>query len=113
MVNLRLTKMELEEIIVWGRHYQDKAEEVGMPYDEDEKKLLQKLRKARDKKPQKIETIVIRQDITFEQAKEEISEFLKKHKEADLEKIQDELRLDMELIVDVLKSMQEERKIKL
>jgi len=36
MVNLRLTKMQVNEILVWAETYRSQCEEVGMGFDKDE-----------------------------------------------------------------------------
>jgi hypothetical protein len=36
MVYLRLTKMQVQEILLWAQHYRDMLKEVGMGFDRDE-----------------------------------------------------------------------------
>ena len=43
MVNLKLTKMQIQEILVWGAHYSDMVKEVGMKFEKDEIELYAKI----------------------------------------------------------------------
>lgn len=43
MVNLKLTKMQVQEILVWGAHYSDMIKEVGMKFEKDEVELYLKI----------------------------------------------------------------------
>ena len=47
MVNLRITKLELEQLILWGSAYRDSSGEVRVPFEPDELKLIEKLKAAR------------------------------------------------------------------
>lgn len=42
-MNLRLTKMEVQELRLWGYAYKEKQEETGLKFEEDQKKILTKL----------------------------------------------------------------------
>lgn len=41
---LRVSKAELRQLILWGSEYERHALEVGVPFQEDERKLLRQLR---------------------------------------------------------------------
>lgn len=43
MATLRLTKNEIQELLVWGTKYNDMIKEIGMKFREDEIKLYTKL----------------------------------------------------------------------
>jgi hypothetical protein len=45
MVQLIITKTELDQIILWGIHYQNMAAKVKLPFEPDETRLIEKLRK--------------------------------------------------------------------
>lgn len=52
MVTIRVTKEELELLILWTSTAKQRAREVDVPFEGDEDKLLAKLRSAR--KPEKV-----------------------------------------------------------
>jgi len=43
MVNLRLTKMQIQEILLWGVTHNDMLKEVGMAFEKDQIKLYIKI----------------------------------------------------------------------
>ena len=45
MVKLIITKTELDQLILWGRHYEDRSKSIGLPFEPDETRLIEKLRK--------------------------------------------------------------------
>ncbi len=45
MVKIVITKTELDMILLWGHHYQDMAAKVKLPFEPDETRLIEKLRK--------------------------------------------------------------------
>lgn len=45
MVKLIIKRGELDQLILWGRHYQAMAEKARLPFEPDEVRLLEKLRK--------------------------------------------------------------------
>ena len=45
MVKLIITKVELEEILLWGKSYERMSENAKLPFEPDEKRLMEKLRK--------------------------------------------------------------------
>jgi hypothetical protein len=45
MVKLIITKTELDQIILWGLDYQKMASQAKLPFEPDETRLLEKLRK--------------------------------------------------------------------
>jgi hypothetical protein len=47
MVTLRLKKMEVQHIILWGERYRDISKEIGIPFEKDENDLLNKLNEYR------------------------------------------------------------------
>jgi len=49
MVNLRLKKAEVQELRLWGSVFKNSQEEIGMKWEEDQKKLLTKLNFAVNK----------------------------------------------------------------
>lgn len=55
--------------------------------------------------------IVIR-ELSYPQAKKEVEMFIKTAKTTDLEKIQDSLRIDLRLIVKIVKELEKENKIR-
>jgi hypothetical protein len=48
-MRLILNKRELQELALWGSVYKTKTEEVGMKFEEDQIRLLEKIEKL--KKP--------------------------------------------------------------
>ena len=46
MVNLRLKKMEVQELRLWGHYYKKSQAEIGLGWDEDQKELIIKLNLA-------------------------------------------------------------------
>lgn len=48
MVNLRVSKHELEMLILWAKIHKDYAETLGVPLEQDELYLIKKLRKAKE-----------------------------------------------------------------
>jgi metal-responsive CopG/Arc/MetJ family transcriptional regulator len=72
------------------------------------------IREATEKYIQEVggmKVIEIRQNVTLKDARTEILAYLKEHKEAETFDIANDLRLDLNLTVKVLKSLWEERKI--
>lgn len=49
MVNLRLKKMELQELRLWAYAYRDEQINTGVVWEEDQENLLTKLNLALDK----------------------------------------------------------------
>jgi len=47
MVTLRLTKMELQELKLWGVTYKNMQEETGLKWDDDQERILEKLKKVK------------------------------------------------------------------
>lgn len=47
MVTLRLSKMKVQELKLWGASYKIMQEETGLKWEEDQEKLLQQLRKVK------------------------------------------------------------------
>jgi len=45
MVKLIITKGDLEEILLWGKSYERMSENAKLPFEPDEKRLMEKLRK--------------------------------------------------------------------
>ncbi len=45
---LRISKTDLEQIILWGASYKDMCEEVAVPFEKDEDDLLDWLKQKRD-----------------------------------------------------------------
>ena len=43
MVNLKLTKMQIQEILVWAGHYRTMLKEIRMGFDKDEIELHLKI----------------------------------------------------------------------
>ena len=43
MVTLRLTKMEVQELKLWGNVYKIAQEETGVNWEEDQERLMKKL----------------------------------------------------------------------
>ncbi len=58
-----------------------------------------------------LKIIEIRENVSFKQAGEEILAYLKEHKEAETFDIANDLRLDLDTTVKVLKALWEERKV--
>jgi hypothetical protein len=44
MVTIRFKPMEIQEILLWGKEYREKQEDVGMHWDDDQQKIIEKLR---------------------------------------------------------------------
>lgn len=44
-----LTKAEVQNILLWASHYQILAEETSVPLEEDELRMINKLKVIRDK----------------------------------------------------------------
>lgn len=44
-----ISKLELQQLILWGNIAQDNAKEYNVPFEVDEFKLLEKLRKLRER----------------------------------------------------------------
>ena len=57
MVNLRLTKMQVQEICLWGQWYQDHMKELRVPFESDEIELLVKLRASIGRSPDGLEPL--------------------------------------------------------
>jgi hypothetical protein len=49
-MKLIINKREIQELALWGYHYKDKCEEVRIPFEADENKLLAKIDKLRGKR---------------------------------------------------------------
>ena len=47
MVTLRLTKMEVQELKLWGVTYKNMQEETGLKWDDDQERILEKLKKVK------------------------------------------------------------------
>jgi len=47
MVTLQLTKMELQELKLWGVTYKNMQEETGLKWDDDQERILEKLKKVK------------------------------------------------------------------
>ncbi|GEM_PF-4061081 len=81
------------------------------------KEETNKLRKEVDELRLKLggndEHIVFIREINRNQAKKEIDEFIKTNKTTDLIDIQNKLGIDLELIVDIVKELNKEGKVKL
>jgi len=58
------------------------------------------------------EKVILIREVPYGKAKSEIEQFVKEHETTDLEAIQDALRLDLELIVKIVKELEIEKKIK-
>ena len=50
MVTIRFKEIEVQELLLWGKDYKDGQESVGMDWDEDQQKIVGKLRKSIGKK---------------------------------------------------------------
>lgn len=46
MVTIRFKEMEVQELLLWGQEYREKQEEVGLSWDPDQKKIIDKLNKS-------------------------------------------------------------------
>lgn len=51
MVSVRLTRLETQQLVLWGRMAEGRALDVGVPFEPDEVRLLEKLRDAVDRSP--------------------------------------------------------------
>lgn len=49
MVSLRLKRIELQQLILWGKSYRKKCRELMVPFQADEKELLKKLHEIRER----------------------------------------------------------------
>jgi hypothetical protein len=49
MVILRITKSELEQLILWGSEYLNTAKDCRVPFEPEETRLLEWLREKRKK----------------------------------------------------------------
>jgi len=49
-MKLIINKLEIQLLALWGYTYKQKSEEVGLPFEEDELRLLKKIDKLRGKK---------------------------------------------------------------
>lgn len=47
MVTIRFTEMEIQEIKSWGNTYKTLQEETGVKWDEQQQRILDKLKKRR------------------------------------------------------------------
>ena len=47
MVTLRLTKMEVQELKLWGVTYKNMQEETGLKWDDAQERILNKLRELK------------------------------------------------------------------
>lgn len=45
MVKLIITKTELDQLILWGRSYENMAKSIRLPFEPDETRLIEKLSK--------------------------------------------------------------------
>jgi len=45
MVTMRFTKIEVQEILLWGKYHRERQEETGLAWDEQQEKIIQKLDK--------------------------------------------------------------------
>ena len=43
MVNIRITQMQLQELLLWGAAYADERKETGVKFEKDEIDLYKKL----------------------------------------------------------------------
>lgn len=48
-MNLRITKKELEWLILWASEAKHRASEVKVPFEQEEERLIEKLKEARRK----------------------------------------------------------------
>jgi hypothetical protein len=46
MVTIKFKPMEVQELRLWGSTYKDRQKEVGMAWDDDQEKIMRKLKKA-------------------------------------------------------------------
>ena len=70
-------------------------------------KLEQELQKLKDDSRFSTKMVLIR-EVAYPDAKREIEQYIKTRKTTDLEKIQDDLQLDLSLIVSVVKELEKE-----
>ena len=73
-------------------------------------KLEQELQKLKDDSRFSTKMVLIR-EVAYPDAKREIEQYIKTRKTTDLEKIQDDLQLDLSLIVSVVKELEKENKL--
>ena len=101
IVPIRFRKRELEKI-------DEAASRIGA------KSRSAFIREATEKYIQEVgalKVIEIRQDVAVNEARAEILDYLKDHKEAETFDIANDLRLDLQLTVEVLKQLWEEGKV--
>lgn len=48
-MRIRLSRSDIQHILLWAQQSKDKAEEVGLPFEADELAIIDKLKTIRDK----------------------------------------------------------------
>jgi len=46
MVTIRLAKMKVQEVILWGVTYKNMQEETGLKWDDDQEEILETFRQS-------------------------------------------------------------------
>lgn len=47
MVTIRFKPMEVQELLLWGKHHKDRQTETGMKWDDEQQRIIDKLNKVK------------------------------------------------------------------